>query len=349
MARRDKNHACIILWSLGNESGYGAAHDAMAGWLRKYDPTRPLHYEGAVMDDLHAEAACTDVICPMYPTIDAIVEWSEHGVARAEAEGRRADRPLIMCEYSHAMGNSNGSLADYWEAIESHDGLQGGFIWEWKDHGILAERDGQSFYAYGGQFGDEPNDANFVADGLVGPEGDPHPAMWEHQWLARPARVTATDAEPAQPAASACSNRQWFTDLSWLRARWEVTVDGEVVGVGSARRSPTSRRRRRRSSRCRSTARRSRPARRRSSRSASRWPAPRTWAERGHVVGVGPGPAAPPPGPTGVGRGAAAEPVSLVRDDGDGHVRARGSGDLDVGRRPRAPATSPRSGGPAST
>ncbi len=231
MAQRDKNHPSIIVWSLGNESGYGAAHDAMAGYLRHYDPTRPLHYEGAVMGDLHADASCTDIVCPMYPSIEAIVEWSDSAPARAAASGRRADRPLIMCEYSHAMGNSNGSLADYWAAIEDHDGLQGGFIWEWKDHGILAERDGETFYAYGGQFGDQPNDANFVADGLVGPAGDPHPALAEVQWLGRPARVTASAAELRRGQVRV-HNAQWFRDLGWLRASWEVIVDGVAVQSG---------------------------------------------------------------------------------------------------------------------
>jgi beta-galactosidase len=278
------------------------------------------------MDDLHAEAACTDVICPMYPSIDAIVEWSEHGVARATAAGRRTDRPLIMCEYSHAMGNSNGSLADYWEAIESHDGLQGGFIWEWKDHGILAERDGTSFYAYGGQFGDEPNDANFVADGLVGPEGDPHPALWEHLWLGRPARASATDAN-LRNGRVRITNAQWFTDLAWLRARWEVTVEGEVVASGPL----------------------SLPAIEPQASALVEVPYERpvleagqeafltirfevartgTWAERGHVVGWDQLPLrrrrTRPARPAVPG-----DAVSLVRDDGEGHLRL-GAGELDA-------------------
>ncbi len=224
MVERDLNHPSIVAWSLGNESGYGAVHDAMAGWARRRDPSRPLHYEGAIMFDLFAEAPCTDIVCPMYPEIDAIVAWAEAGVG---------ERPLIMCEYSHAMGNSNGSLVDYWEAIESHHGLQGGFIWEWKDHGLTHHTpDGTEFFAYGGQFGDEPNDRNFVADGLVAPDGRPHPAMREVAWVGRPVRVTATAAD-LRAGKVRLHNRQWFRDLSWLKGRWEVVLDGEVVADGT--------------------------------------------------------------------------------------------------------------------
>ena len=127
MVTRDKNHPSIILWSLGNESGYGAAHEALAGWIRRYDPSRPLHYEGAIMWDWGRAQTATDVLCPMYPEIADIVEW---------AEQRRGELPLILCEYSHAMGNSNGCLAEYWDAIESTPGLQGGFVWEFWDHGL---------------------------------------------------------------------------------------------------------------------------------------------------------------------------------------------------------------------
>jgi beta-galactosidase len=150
-----------------------------------------------------------------------------------------------MCEYSHAMGNSNGALADYWEAIESHEGLQGGFVWEWKDHGLAAIRDAADdaasstaepavFWAYGGQFGDEPNDGNFVADGLVGPDGTPHPALREVAWLGRPVRVSATAAD-LRAGRVRVHNRQWFSDVDALRAVWELAVDGTVVEQGRVR------------------------------------------------------------------------------------------------------------------
>ena len=223
MVRRDKNHPSVILWSLGNESGYGANHDAAAAWIRRIDPSRPLHYEGAVMGNLFAEAPVTDVICPMYASIDDIAAW-----ATAGGDGRR---PLILCEYSHAMGNSNGGLADYWTAIEAHHGLQGGFVWEWKDHALRRHADGGSSLAYGGQFGDEPNDANFVADGIMSAELEPHPAAWEHLWLNRPVRVEAVGGS-ARRRRVRCTNHQSFADTSWLRARWELTVDGDIVDTG---------------------------------------------------------------------------------------------------------------------
>ncbi|MDQ1521717.1 MAG: beta-galactosidase [Actinomycetota bacterium] len=221
MVERDKNHACVIMWSLGNESGYGASHDALAAWIRRYDPTRPLHYEGAIMGDWARPQGVTDVLCPMYPEISDIEAWAR--------EGDAPDMPLIMCEYSHAMGNSNGCLAEYWDAIEQYDGLQGGFVWEWWDHGLLQDVDGGSHkrFAYGGDFGDLPNDANFCIDGLVWPDREPKPALAEHKHLACP-----IDASLVRGARLRLTNRQWFSDLKWLRATWATTVDGEVVAQG---------------------------------------------------------------------------------------------------------------------
>ena len=221
MVQRDRNHPCVILWSLGNESGYGTNHDALAGWIRSADPSRPLHYEGAVFHAgwVDGGLASSDIVCPMYAPIEAIRAYGDSGAGT---------RPLILCEYSHAMGNSNGSLADYWSVITSTPGLQGGFLWEWKDHGIRQVLpDGTVRLAYGGQFGDVPHDCNFVADGLVDSDGVPHPAMREVAWVYRPVTVAA-----AGRGRLRVGNRQAFTDLGWLRAEWSLLVDGAEVRRG---------------------------------------------------------------------------------------------------------------------
>ena len=199
MVERDKNHASVILWSLGNESGYGPNHDAMAGWIRHYDPSRPLFYEPAIWgwdktpgpslyelmgrwgwDRPKSGKPASDIICPMYFPISSLVKWAQFD----DPDDRR---PLILCEYSHAMGNSNGSLGDYWDAFEAYDGLQGGFIWEWVDHGLAqTTADGRPYFAFGGDFGDKPNDLNFCCDGIVGADRVPHPALWEFKnWPSR--------------------------------------------------------------------------------------------------------------------------------------------------------------------
>ncbi|MCU1397946.1 MAG: hypothetical protein JWN62_1055 [Acidimicrobiales bacterium] len=222
MVQRDGHHPSIILWSLGNESGYGDNHDALAGWIRRHDPSRPLHYEGAVYHDgwIDGGLAASDVVCPMYAPIDAIEAYGSSG---------QGTRPLILCEYSHAMGNSNGSLADYWDVITATPGLQGGFIWEWQDHGLVQHLpDGRTRFAFGGQFGDEPNDGNFVADGLVSSDRLPHPAMSEVAWVYRP--VTSTPGP--RPGTISVTNRRSFADLSDLRAEWSVLVDGEPFARG---------------------------------------------------------------------------------------------------------------------
>ena len=224
MVERDRNHPSIIMWSLGNEAGYGAVHDAAAAWIRSADPSRPIHYEGAVFHagwDVGGIAA-SDVVCPMYAPIDAIVEYGKNSAGK---------RPLIMCEYSHAMGNSNGSLSDYWNAFESTPGLQGGFVWEWKDHGLTQRiAGGGTRLAYGGQFGDAPNDGNFVADGLVHADLTPHPAMRELAWVHRPVWVTLAGTKKSPQLR--IRNHQWFTDLSGLEARWELIVDGTTKKSG---------------------------------------------------------------------------------------------------------------------
>ncbi len=239
MVKRDRNHPSVIGWSLGNESGHGPAHDAAAAWVRHFDPTRFLHYEGALEPrfSLHgpagADLGCqapspserlvTDLVCPMYAPIDVIVGWASW----AETT-QLDDRPLVLCEYSHAMGNSNGSLAEYAEAFHAHAALAGGFVWDWRDQG-LAETDseGRSFWAYGGHFGDEPNDVNFCINGLVGPDLLPHPGLRELQWAFRPVVAAASGSREVE-----FTNRRVFISNSDLLLSWKLRVDGVVVEEG---------------------------------------------------------------------------------------------------------------------
>jgi len=214
MVERDKNHPSVIFWSLGNESGYGPNHDAAAGWVRARDPSRPLHYEGAIARDWRGGRNASDVVCPMYAGVEEIEAWA----TRATDD----PRPLILCEFSHAMG-ANGGLADYYAAFERHGALQGGFVWEWIDHGIRARDErGEDYWAYGGDFGDVPNDANFCADGLVWPDRTPHPALYELKFLARPIRV-----EALRGGRFRIRNLHRFAGLDRYRGEWQLTVDGK--------------------------------------------------------------------------------------------------------------------------
>lgn len=235
MVTRDRNHPSVFAFSLGNESGYGAVHDAAAAWIRNVDPNRIVHYEGACHPvffgtlDPGDSGPATDLICPMYPPIEAISNWAERTADARPGTGEQ--RPLIMCEYSHAMGNSNGSLADYWAVIETTPGLQGGFIWDWTDQGLRkTDADGREFWAYGGHFGDEPNDATFCCNGLTWPDRTPKPALVEHAYLGAPVRFRPSDLRRGRVVVV---NLQDWRDVSWLAGEWDVRVDGAVVESGT--------------------------------------------------------------------------------------------------------------------
>ena len=173
----------------------------------------------------------TDLLCPMYPEIADIVAWARDGAGKVNG-----DLPLIMCEYSHAMGNSNGTLGEYWDAIEANHGLQGGFIWEFWDHGLRQTMpDGTTRYAYGGDFGDPTDAYSFCLDGVVWPDRTPKPALEEHRFLASPVRVEARGASGARTGRLRITNRQDFTDLTDLRAEWALLVDGVTVAHGRTR------------------------------------------------------------------------------------------------------------------
>ena len=231
MARRDVHHPSVIIWSLGNESGVGPIHHAAAAWLRAFDPTRPIQYEGGIGEDTFAAyddggtpdpveillrpRPESDLVAPMYPTVDDIVGW---------ATARPPDRPLVMCEYLHAMGNSCGGAEAYWDAIRTHPGLQGGFIWDWVDQGLVQTLpDGTTRYAYGGDFGDEPNDGPFCVNGLVAPDRTPHPHLHEVAAVLAPVRMRLTGTDPLRVEVH---NEHAFVDLTWLEPRWELTIDG---------------------------------------------------------------------------------------------------------------------------
>jgi beta-galactosidase len=223
MAQRDKNHPSIIMWSLGNESGVSAAHQAAAAWLRSYDPTRPVHYESGISEDdmasrgerysvavLTKDRPETDVSAPMYPPVAALVDAAESG---------HLTQPLIMCEYIHAMGNSCGDADEYWRAIRTHRGLQGGFVWDWADQALMqGDR-----LAYGGDFGDVPNDGAFCMNGLVDTFRNPHPSLFELAQVMAPIQIEATGD------AFRVTNEFSFTDLASFEATLEV--DGETQSL----------------------------------------------------------------------------------------------------------------------
>mgnify|MGYP000559473040 CR=1 FL=1 len=227
MVKRDRHHASIILWSLGNESGIGANHHAMYQWIKQTDPGRPIQYEGGGSD-----TAATDIICPMYARVDedieheAVPKWAIKKWIGLPNE----NRPLILCEYAHAMGNSLGSFDKYWQAFRHYPRLQGGFIWDWVDQGLSRhDEHGTHYWAYGGDFGDEINDRQFCINGLVFPDRSPHPALFEAKKAQQFFQFTLVSTEPLRVSLK---SEYLFRRTEGEQITWTITEEGHVIAGG---------------------------------------------------------------------------------------------------------------------
>ena len=217
LVERDKNHPCVVMWSLGNESSSGPHHESMAAWIREADPTRCIHYEGAFAKPY------VDVVSQMYTDIPDLISQGAKTI-------QEDSRPYFLCEYAHAMGNGPGSLGDYWAAIRASKRLIGGCVWEWADHSILMKNaDDTSCYAYGGDWGDVPNDGNFCVDGLVWPDRKPYPALSELKKVHEPLTVELADLAKGLVRVS---NRHAFRSLAHLDGGWVLSCDDQVVAEG---------------------------------------------------------------------------------------------------------------------
>ena len=213
MVMRDRNHPCIISWSLGNEAGSGCNFEAAAARVRALDASRPIHYER--MNEI------ADFRSEMYARIPVLIEHAT----------TQPDRAFFLCEYAHAMGNSVGNLQDYWDVIEAYPNLIGGCIWDWVDQ-ALAKRadDGTAIWAYGGDFGDTPNDGIFCCNGLVRANRSPNPSLYEVKKVYQRIKVIEIDALAGRFRAT---NTYDFLDTSFLEAQWELAVDGVSVQRGA--------------------------------------------------------------------------------------------------------------------
>ncbi len=216
MVERDKNHPCIIFWSLGNEAGDGICFEATSAWIHQRDKSRLVHYERAEL------RPHTDIYCPMYARIEHLVKYAS----------QEQTRPLIMCEYAHAMGNSLGNLQDYWDVIEKYKHLQGAHVWDWVDQGLLKKTaDGREYFAYGGDFGPPgtPSDGNFCCNGLIQPDRKPNPHIWELKKVYQYVKVKAVDLTIGKFEVI---NKHDFIDLGNYAGKWSITSDDQVIAVG---------------------------------------------------------------------------------------------------------------------
>jgi len=213
MVERDRNHPSIIMWSLGNEAGYGCNHAVMADAMRKIDPTKPIHYER------DREAITADVMSHMYTGIADMVAYAESN----------PQKPFFQCEYVHAMGQGPGLVEAYWQAFYAHPQLMGGCVWEWADHGLVKEENGQKYYAYGGDFGEWPHDGCFCVDALTYPDRTPHTGLMELKHVMRPVRAYMLDEKKG---LIRLHNYYGFLSLSNLLGHYAVVDGGKVLKQG---------------------------------------------------------------------------------------------------------------------
>lgn len=215
MVERDKNHACIVTWSLGNEAGDGINFVADYNWIKERDQSRPVQYERAGLE------AHTDIYCPMYASVEGVINY---------AKGN-PDRPLIQCEYAHAMGNSCGGLQDYWDAFEAYPALQGGCIWDWVDQGFReVDEKGRMYYTFGGDYGtNKPSDNSFCLNGLVNPDRVPNPQLWEVKRVYQNVTIKADDLSAGK---FTIRNKYFFTNLNEFNISWTVKSAAGIAAHG---------------------------------------------------------------------------------------------------------------------
>jgi len=224
MFERDKNHPSVIIWSLGNEAGNGINFYAAYEWLKEHDNTRPVQYE-RVQEGWGTNVKYdwnSDLIVPMYARLESLINYAESN----------PERPLILCEYAHAMGNSVGNLQDYWDVIEKYPVLQGGFIWDWVDQGLLTKNEaGEEYYAYGGDFGpkDVPSDVNFLNNGLINPDRTIHPSLLEVKKVYQNVEFKLVDKETK---TFEIKNKFSFTNTLEFEFSWKLLKNGTVVETG---------------------------------------------------------------------------------------------------------------------
>ena len=241
MAERDKNYPSIVMWSMGNESGYGPNFAAISAWLHDFDPTRPVHYEGAQGVDGNPDPKTVDVISRFYTRVKQ--EYLNPGIAEGEdkeraenarwerlleiAERTNDDRPVMTSEYAHSMGNALGNFKEYWDEIYSNPRMLGCFIWDWVDQGIYKELpDGRIMVAYGGDFGDKPNLKAFCFNGLLMSDRETTPKYWEVKKVYAPVQLAVNNGQLI------VTNRNHHIDLSQYRCLWTLTIDGKQKEQG---------------------------------------------------------------------------------------------------------------------